>query len=223
MMNKLEDWFFNKEHDHICHKWHHYFEVYHRYFEKFIGQNPTILEIGVFRGGSLEMWNDYFDGECTIYGIDMDPSCADIEVPNSEIIIGDQSSASFWEMFKERGIEFDIIIDDGGHHMNQQITTLEQMYPEVQEGGFYLVEDTHTSYWKEYSGGLRAEGTFMEFAKHLVDAMNSCHFKQPYTADEMSLKKRFDWIRSQTKGLYFHDSIVVLEKGVNKSPTHSQR
>ena len=41
------------------HKWHHYFDIYTRYFERFRHRPIRMLEIGVFRGGSLRMWKEY--------------------------------------------------------------------------------------------------------------------------------------------------------------------
>ena len=55
--NKLEDYFWNKDKKLMIHKWHHYFKMYDLHFNRFIDKNPTILEIGVSEGGSLEMWN----------------------------------------------------------------------------------------------------------------------------------------------------------------------
>jgi hypothetical protein len=52
-------------------KWDHYFDVYHRHFSKFRGRKVTVLEIGIYSGGSLLMWRDYFDADCTIYGVDL--------------------------------------------------------------------------------------------------------------------------------------------------------
>ncbi len=50
------------------HKWHHYFDIYTRYFERFRDRPITMLEIGVFRGGSLRMWKEYFHPDSTIVG-----------------------------------------------------------------------------------------------------------------------------------------------------------
>jgi len=56
------------------HKWHHYFDIYSRYFERYRDRPITMLEIGVFRGGSLRMWKKYFHPDSTIVGIDVDES-----------------------------------------------------------------------------------------------------------------------------------------------------
>ena len=102
-MNKLEEYFFNSDKKLTLHKWHHYFKIYDRHFSKFIGKNPTILEIGVQCGGSLEMWNHYFDKECTIYGIDIDPTCLNIpeklKCSNIHLSLGDQASRDFWKNY----------------------------------------------------------------------------------------------------------------------------
>ncbi len=37
-------------------KWNHYFDIYDRHFRQFRGQEVHVLEIGVYSGGSLNMW-----------------------------------------------------------------------------------------------------------------------------------------------------------------------
>src|SRR5665647_711184 len=90
-MNRFEEFFFHAPKTHQIHKWHHYFKIYDQHFKRFIGTNPVIVEIGVFNGGSLDMWNYYFQGQCQIYGVDIDPACKSLETGNIKIIIGDQS------------------------------------------------------------------------------------------------------------------------------------
>ena len=52
-------------------KWTHYLPMYHRHFAKFRGKEMAILEIGLFKGGSLELWKKYFGPKAKIYGIDI--------------------------------------------------------------------------------------------------------------------------------------------------------
>ena len=47
-------------------KWRHYFDIYHRHFSKFVGKEVHILEIGIFSGGSLGMWKEYFGPQCRV-------------------------------------------------------------------------------------------------------------------------------------------------------------
>ena len=41
-------------------KWKHYCDVYHRHFSKFVGREVHVLEVGIYSGGSLQMWREYF-------------------------------------------------------------------------------------------------------------------------------------------------------------------
>jgi hypothetical protein len=209
-MNKLEEFFYNVPKKHTIQKWKHYFEIYDKHFNKFIGKSPIILEIGVSRGGSLDMWNYYFDNKCTIYAVDIDPGCKSLEAEypgNVNIVIGDQGSPQFWDTFLNNNntLMFDIIIDDGGHLMNQQILSYEKLYSRVNNGGVYLCEDTHTSYWSEYGGGYLKSNppTFIEYSKNFIDYINAYH------ARNQSLSLDF---RKNTHCISFYDSVVVLDK-----------
>jgi SAM-dependent methyltransferase len=119
----------------------HYLDVYHKYFAKFIGQEVHVLEIGVFSGGSLEMWKSYFGPKCKVYGVDIREQCKAYAGDGIEIFIGDQADRAFWKSFKEKVPRVDILIDDGGHLVEQQVATLEEMLPHLRPGGIYLCED----------------------------------------------------------------------------------
>jgi hypothetical protein len=60
-------------------------------------------------------------------------------------LIGDQSDRKFWAEAKSMVSQIDIVIDDGGHHPEHQIITLEEMLPHVSPGGVYVCEDIHGS------------------------------------------------------------------------------
>lgn len=124
-------------------KWNHYFDVYHRHLSRFRGREVRVLEIGIYSGGSLDMWSDYFGEHCQIYGIDIEPSCKTYEREKVRVYIGDQSNRDFWRSFKEEISPVDIIVDDGGHLSEQQVVTLEELLPHVKPGGVYVCEDIH--------------------------------------------------------------------------------
>jgi 23S rRNA U2552 (ribose-2'-O)-methylase RlmE/FtsJ len=119
-MNELEQ-YFNDNKGRLIHKWNHYFEIYDRHFSKYKNTEVIILEIGVSQGGSLQMWKNYFGDKCKIYGIDINPRCKELEENQVEIIIGSQEDKSFLTSLKEKIPRVDILIDDGGHTMNQNI------------------------------------------------------------------------------------------------------
>jgi hypothetical protein len=65
----------------MIHRLRHYFDIYHRHFAGFRGQPLTMIEIGVFNGGSLRMWRDYFGPQATIVGVDINPECKQFSEP----------------------------------------------------------------------------------------------------------------------------------------------
>ena len=164
-------------------KFLHYFDIYHRHFEKFIGQEVHVVEIGVFSGGSLEMWRNYFGPKSTIYGIDIREECRGYAGDGIEIFIGDQADPGFWQRFKEKVPQVDIIIDDGGHETRQQMVSLESMLPHLRPGGVYVCEDVHfvTNKFPAYVYGLsRHLNTFnyRHSTEHLVDTVDASKFQR---------------------------------------------
>lgn len=199
----------------LLHKWLHYFEVYDHHFQRYRGKPLTILEIGVFHGGSLQMWKEYFGPQAKIYGVDIDPRCKQFEENNVRILIGDQSDRDFLRKLKEEIPRPDILIDDGGHLMHQQIATFEELYPFVAEDGIYLCEDLHTSYWPDWGGGLKRPGTFIEYSKQLVDALNGFYI-DPTGSVPVSLTQ-------STHSLHYYDSMLVIEKQRRNEPPLDRR
>lgn len=124
-------------------KWDHYFDIYDRHFARFVGQAANIVEVGIYSGGSLGMWRDYFGPEAHIYGVDIEPACRVYQAERTHIFIGDQSDRAFWSTFRERVPRVDVLIDDGGHQPEQQIVTFEEMFPHISPGGVYVCEDMH--------------------------------------------------------------------------------
>jgi hypothetical protein len=192
-MNDLE-LYFNQNNRRLIHKWDHYFDVYHRHFEKYRNKPITILEIGVSHGGSLQMWKNYFGEKAKIYGIDINPNCKSLEEENINILIGSQSDRSFLRKVKEQIPPIDILIDDGGHTMKQQIISFEELFQHVKPNGTYLCEDINSSYWLYFGGGHKRRGTFIEYSKNFIDWINAFHSEQAslkinyFTKSVMSLQ-----------------------------------
>ena len=82
-----------------CLKHTNYFNIYDDLFEKYRNKKITFVEIGIFSGGSLFMWRDYFGKKARIIGIDLNPDSKRFEKYGFEIFIGDQSKKSFWKKF----------------------------------------------------------------------------------------------------------------------------
>jgi len=120
-----------------------YYEAYDREFDRLRLNKMKVLEIGVQFGGSLVMWKKYFPNS-DILGVDI----ADQRTfgKNMPFIRGDQADPEF---LKTLG-SFDIIIDDGGHTMKQQQVSFATLFPLLNKGGIYVIEDLHTSFWPEF-------------------------------------------------------------------------
>jgi len=197
-------------------KWSNYFDIYEELFgDQRMKDNVCFLEIGVARGGSLQMWRNYFGPLATIVGVDIEPNCLQFAEDRTHIRIGDQSDKIFLaDVAKEFG-PFDIILDDGGHQMSQQIQSFEALYHHVKPTGVYMVEDTHTSYWPSFGGGARREGTFIEYMKNKIDEVNGFH---SIVADPDLMT---DFTRS-TFSIAFYDSIVAMRKRPRPQPDFLQ-
>src|SRR5262249_23770001 len=104
-------------------KWRHYFPAYHRPLERFRGRSPVVVEVGIYSGGSLPMWLEYFGPGCHVHGIDIEPACKVYEGDAITVHIGDQADRNFWARFKAEVPRVDILIDDGGHTPEQQRIT----------------------------------------------------------------------------------------------------
>jgi len=208
-MNDLKT-YFDTNTDRLIHKWEHYFEIYNRHFSPYRNKEIVILEIGVFQGGSLQMWKNYFGPKAKIYGIDIDPECKKYEEENIEIFIGSQSDPNFLAELKRKIPKIDILIDDGGHTMNQIKTSFLELFDHVDENGIYAIEDLHTSYWIDYGGGYKRRGSFNEYSKNLVDSLHAWH------STNSSFK--IDKYTKSVHSLHYYDSITIVEKRAMKAP-----
>jgi hypothetical protein len=211
-MNDLRRYFENNK-GNLIHKWMHYFDIYERHFKRFRGTDVHILEIGVFHGGSLQMWKSYFGERAKIYGVDINPLCKQLEEEQIKIFIGDQASKTFLRWLIGEIPRIDILIDDGGHKMAQQINTFEVIYPHITPFGIYLCEDIHTSYSKEHGGGYRKRGSFIEYSKNLIDYLHAWHCEK---IERLGVS---DFTRS-TYALHYYDSILLIEKRPIEKPCH---
>src|SRR3954447_7656824 len=112
-------------------KWKHYFPVYEQHFKRFINRDVTVIEIGVWQGGSLQMWKRYFGPHARIIGVDIDPNCSSMVEDQVDIRIGDQSDPKFLtEVVDEFGAP-DIVLDDGSHMMSYIRASFSVLYPKL--------------------------------------------------------------------------------------------
>lgn len=206
--------YFRSNNKRLIQKWTHYFDVYEHHFSRFRNMDVVILEIGIFQGGSLQMWKDYFGPKAKIYGIDINPKCKDLEEENIKVFIGSQSDRKFLREMKEKIPPVDILIDDGGHTMRQQNVTFDELFEHVKENGVYLCEDLHTSYHKSYGGGYRRMGTFIQKSKRFIDYLNAYHSRESFF--------RVNSFTRSVHSLHYYDSMLIIEKQNREKPFDEQ-
>lgn len=160
---------FNQSSD--VHKVRHYLPIY----ESALPADRPIrmLEIGVFHGGSLQMWRNYLHSESVIVGIDIDPETKKFDNPEQQIHvrIGGQQDAAFLQSVIDEFGPFDVILDDGSHVPSHMVASFRHLFSEgLIPGGIYLVEDILTNYWTVYRDQPMS---FIDFSKWLIDAMHA--------------------------------------------------
>ena len=195
-------------------KWSHYLDAYEAEFGAFRGRPVRVLEIGVYKGGSLQVWRDYFGPDARIFGIDIDPTCAEID--NDEGIsvrIGSQDDPEFLARVIDEMGGVDIILDDGSHVARHQRTSFETLFPLLSEGGVYAVEDLHTSYWPDYGGKYGRGDGFIELAKHLIDDMHGWYHVKTNHYSQIDAKLTIPKI-------VIYDSMVFIYKTTKARPSN---
>lgn len=155
-------------------KYDSYFHAYEELLSKYRGKEITFVEVGIFNGGSLFMWREYFGPQARIIGVDMNPASKMWESHGFEIYIGDQACQIFWRDFFQKVGSVDVLIDDCGHTNLQQITTVHCAVEHIRDGGLLIVEDVHTIYFKEF--GNTWSRALIGFAAKIVDGINSRSF-----------------------------------------------
>ena len=190
-------------------KWTHYLDIYDRHFAQYRGKPVKMLEIGVFKGGSLDIWRKYFGPAATIFGVDINPECANfVDAPN-QVRIGSQADAQFLtDVVKEMG-GVDIILDDGSHIAPHQRASFRALFPLLNSDGIYAIEDVHTAYWPGgYEGGYGRSGSAIELAKTVVDDMHGWYHNQGVKVAP----------QEELLGVHFYDSIIFIDKGRKPKP-----
>lgn len=143
-------------------KWRSYFKAYNELLSRFLPLNDLkILEIGVSKGGSLDMWASLFNSTATIVGIDIDPKClSSVHPANVQVHMVDQTDIITLQALANTYGGFDIIIDDGAHTDTAIKASLLGLWPYLKENGVYLVEDIHGTFWGDE---WKAEDSFLNF------------------------------------------------------------
>lgn len=167
-------------------KWSLYLPEYDRLLAPYRKRSVRILEIGIQNGGSLEIWQRAFPQAVSIVGCDINPDCARLQYsdPRISVIVGDANTDEVTGRIQALSPGFDIIIDDGSHRSHDIIQSFARYFPLLADGGLFIAEDLHCSYWRDYEGGLFFPFSSVAFFKRLADVVNHEHWGngQPHSA-----------------------------------------
>ncbi len=126
---------------------HNYTPVYHDLLGKDRDAVQHVLEIGVHAGSSLRMWKEYFPF-AQIVGIDTNQDCLKHIEPRIKVFMADQNNPSqllgVIDKLGRGAPLFDLIVDDGSHVREHQITSLTALLPFMAFHGVYVIEDLGT-------------------------------------------------------------------------------
>ncbi len=190
-------------------KWRDYLPIYEAELGRFRDRPIRLLEIGVQNGGSLQIWRKYLGAPATIFGIDIDHGCGAFDSADLPVRIGSQSDPQFLRRVVEEMGGLDIVIDDGSHVGADQIASFRTLFPLVSIDGIYIIEDVHTSYWREYDGGVDRDGTVMAFMKDLIDDLHGWYH------DRQAMS--FTDARQHIGRITFYDSLIAMTR-VERTP-----
>lgn len=137
-----------------------YTPVYHAVLKNIRNEIKNLLEVGIGTlieghpssmvgyalpgykpGGSLRAWRDYLPN-AQIIGVDVAPDCM-FEEERITTKIADSRDSLQVASVLSHGRLYDVVIDDGLHDHNAQLSTMQNLFPRVKPGGFYIIEDIY--------------------------------------------------------------------------------
>lgn len=134
----------------------HYLRNYEEFFRPLLEKDIRLLELGVYKGGSLLLWRDYFE-RGLIVGLDLQPVALPDQSARIRIFEGMQQDTKLLDRIaRETAPEgFDVIIDDCSHIGELTRISFWHLFDNhLKPGGIYVIEDWSTGYWDSFFDGV---------------------------------------------------------------------
>jgi len=199
-------------------KVHDYMRFYEFYFSRFKDDGFNFLELGVGpeanKGKSLLTWRDYFKN-AKIIGVDVRPDAKSVEADRIQIEIGDLGSIGFLSTLARKYPANKIVLDDASHRWSHQILSFELLFPTVDTGGLFVMEDVHTSFSplnekdKGYADCYEDAFTYFSRLTYLVCGRGNGHrsFQENRPSPmQMALARQIDSI------VFYGKTILIVKK-----------
>ncbi len=205
----------------VTDKWSSYLVEYERILAPLRDAPISLFEIGIQNGGSLEVWAKYFARAERIIGCDVNPKCGELayDDPRIVVVVGDANAEETQQRIVQEARSFDVIIDDGSHRSSDIVRSFARYFPLLNDGGVFIIEDLHCSYWHEFEGGLFDPYSAMTFLKRLADVVNHEHWGVPKFRAELlrGVLSRYEvQLHEQDLGrihsIEFSNSMCVIRK-----------
>lgn len=165
---------------------HGFIDLYEEFLPK---QCRTLLEIGVERGKSSLMWDEYYgheELELSLLDLFVNPEFVSARWCRNKGFVpykGDQSDTNFLYTIKDT---FQVCIDDGSHRADHMLISFKHLFANnTASGSMYVIEDLHTNSDEFYWGSVtRFEDTpYSMFDKYLQSGKISNPFFEPSEAE----------------------------------------
>ncbi|HEX7863645.1 MAG TPA: glycosyltransferase [Variovorax sp.] len=216
----------------VSDKWMLYLSEYERLLAPWRRSAMRMLEIGVQNGGSLEIWARYFPKLRRLVGCDINADCARLAFEDARVsvVLGDANTDAVAQRITADCERFDLVIDDGSHLSGDIVRSFCRYFEHVADGGLYIVEDLHCSYWHRYEGGLFHPTSPMAFFKRLADVPNHEHWGVSRTRrDSLLLFLQAhdadidETVLSRVHSVEFINSMCVIRKDAPSANVLGQR
>ena len=221
MNNKTLKQLYQEHHGKVSDKWSLYLSNYERLFCDYRDREINFLEIGIQNGGSLEIWANYFPHAKKLVGCDINPDCRRLSYEDQRIavVIGNANLDDTEKVILSHGQTYDLIIDDGSHRSSDIVKSFARYFPHLADGGIFVVEDLHCSYWQEFEGGLFDPFSSITFFKRLADILNHEHWGVDRTRHDLlaGFARHYDVsfdeeVLTHIHSIEFINSVCVIRK-----------
>ena len=184
---------------------HDYLRRYELFLRELIDEEFTLVELGVDKGASLKMWEEYFP-KAFIIGVDLDPDVSRLDTDRIKCITADATSKdlpnTICKMLNGRA---KCIIDDCSHAWSSQRMSMENLFPALLDrGGYYIVEDL----------GCNAMGAYPDQPPKILDSQRFFD----YALDRMNIlrvSENLDPFRRRPYFLELPESARMIESGLD--------
>ena len=177
-------------------KYRHYGSLYDLVLAS-LPSAPTVLEIGVANGGSLQTWRNLLGPDARIIGVDLNERAVAMRDEGFEIYVLDTGAPDSWDVLRRdlAGV-VDLLVDDGGHTNRQQVEAIVNGVDLVRDGGWIVIEDLHASFMHEF--GNPNPYSAVRFINEVISDLHRSHPRSSERPMHPNLARSIEYVISST-------------------------